>query len=75
MKSLKYFSISIDETNDIKDEPQVSFSLKGVTNELKMVHESLGLVSLEETTKGRELFVSLKNILEKYDLPWKNSLV
>ena len=36
-----------------------------------MIHESLGLVPLEETTKGRDLFVSLKNILEKYELPWK----
>ena len=75
LKSLKYFSIAIDETNDIKDVPQVSFFLKGITNEFKMIHESLGLVPLEETTKGRDLFVSLKNILEKYDLPWKNSLV
>ena len=71
LKSLKYFSIDIDETNDIKDVPQVSFFLKGITNEFKMIHESLGLVPLEETTKGRDLFVSLKNIIEKYDLSWK----
>ena len=64
LKSLKYFSIAIDETNDIKDVLQVSFFLKGITNEFKMIHESLGLVTLEETTKGRDLFVSLKNILE-----------
>ena len=50
LKSLKYFSISIDETNDIKDVPQVSFFLKGVKNEFKMIHESLFLVTLEETT-------------------------
>ena len=64
LKYLKYFSIAIDDTNDMKDLHQVSFSLKGITNEFKMIHESLGLVPLEETTKGRDLFVSLKNILK-----------
>ena len=72
LKYLKYFSIYIDKTNYIKDLHQVSFFLKGVTNEFKIIHESLGIVPLEETTKGRYLFVSLKNILEKYDLPCKN---
>ena len=61
LKSSLAFSIAIDKSTDIQDNPQLAIFVQYVPSDLTIKEELLGLVAIRETTRG----VDIKNPLTK----------
>ena len=61
LKSSLAFSIAIDESTDIQDNPQLAIFVWYVSSDLTIKEELLDLVAIRETTRG----VDIKNALDE----------
>ena len=61
LKSSLAFSIAIDESTDIQDNPQLAIFVRYVSSDLIIKEELLDLVAIRETTRG----VDIKNALDE----------
>lgn len=71
----KYFSLALDESCDITDNPQLSIFIRSVNSKFEVTEELLGLEVLETSTKGTDIFNKLKCcvetlLLKSDDLIW-----
>lgn len=60
----KYFSLALDESCDITDNPQLSIFIRSVNSKFEVTEELLGLEVLETSTKGTDIFNKLKYCVE-----------
>lgn len=70
MHSCKYFSLAVDESTDICDTAQLAVFIRSVSDDFQLIEELLGLESIHETTKGSDLFETLKLCVERNNIDW-----
>ena len=61
LKSSLVFSIALDESTDIQDNPQLAIFVRYVSFDLTIKEELSDLVAIRETTRG----VAIKNALDE----------
>ena len=55
LKTFIYFSLAFDETTDIVDTCQLAVFIRGIDSQMKVTEEFLDVVSLKNTTTGRDI--------------------
>ena len=55
LKSSLSFSIAIDESTDLKENPQLAIFVRYVSSDLTIIEELLDLVAIKETTRGVDI--------------------
>ena len=66
----KFFSLAMDESNDIYDTSQLTIFFRAVNENFDVIEELLGFESMHGTTKGADLFDALKSCVESNNLDW-----
>jgi len=60
----------MDESTDISDTAQVAVFVRAINDNFEVIDELLGLESMHATTKGIDLFETLKLCVEKKNIEW-----
>ena len=60
----------MDESTDISDTAQVAFFVRAINDNFEVIEEFLGLELMHATTKGIDLFETLKLCVEKNNIEW-----
>jgi len=58
----------IDESIDSTDTAQLAIFIRGIGAQYNITEEMASLVSLKDTTKSRDLYVAVKNTLNRFSL-------
>ena len=66
-----YFSIAIDESTDIQDNPQLAIFVRYVSSDLTIKKELLDLVAIRVTTRGVDIKNALDEALTRFYVPLK----
>ncbi|XP_068233533.1 general transcription factor II-I repeat domain-containing protein 2-like [Palaemon carinicauda] len=61
--SFHWFSIALDESNDIQDTAQVFIYIRGIDENFEITEELLSMESLKDTVTGKDLYNSVINSL------------
>ncbi|XP_068224467.1 general transcription factor II-I repeat domain-containing protein 2-like, partial [Palaemon carinicauda] len=61
--SFQWFSIALDESNDIQDTAQVLIYIRGIDENFEITEELLSMESLKDTVTGKDLYNSVINSL------------
>ena len=69
VKNSLAFSLALDESTDIQDNPQLAVFIRYVSSDVTVKEEMLDLVALKETTHGVDIKNALDRILTKADVP------
>ncbi|XP_026475435.1 general transcription factor II-I repeat domain-containing protein 2-like [Ctenocephalides felis] len=72
-KQFVYYSLSLDETTDINDTSQLAIFIRGVDNQLNINEELFDLVSLKDTTTGRDVKDAVLKCMEDRKLDLKKT--
>lgn len=70
IQNCKYFSLAIDESTDISDTAQLAVFIRSVSDDFEVIEELLELESIHETTKGSDLFETLKLCADRKNIDW-----
>ncbi|KAJ8884599.1 hypothetical protein PR048_016456 [Dryococelus australis] len=68
-ESFVAFSIAVDESTDVIGEVKVSVFIRTCDNDLNIIEELLGIVSLQNTTPSEDTFEEVYHLLEWFNLP------
>lgn len=71
-KDFAFYSIAVDESTDATDTAQVAIFIRGVDNSFSIVEELAGVVGLKGTTRGSDVYSTLKEVLSKCELTLNN---
>ena len=66
----EHFSISLDESTDIKDTAQLIIFIRGVTKDFHVTEQIIALASMNGKTIGADIFAELVKAMTKYKLLW-----
>ncbi|KAL4152891.1 hypothetical protein QTP88_000724 [Uroleucon formosanum] len=69
--TFEYFSIACDESTDIGGTAQLAVFFRACDMEFNIFEELLEIIPMFDTTTGENVFVSVFELLKKYDLPLK----
>lgn len=70
--SFQFYSIALDESNDIKDTAQLLIFVRGINNNYDMCEELAALCSLKGTTTAMDIFEKVEETIAALGLKWKN---
>ena len=70
VKSFNWFSLALDESTDIDDTAQLLIFVRGISDNFQITEELLSMESMKDTTTGDDLLDSVKNAMQKFELPW-----
>ena len=68
-KTFTYYSLALDETNDINDTAQLIIFIRGVDKNFCVIEDIAGLRS-KDTTTGNDIFKEFEFVMETLDLKW-----
>lgn len=68
----EYFSLALDESNDVCSTAQLLIFIRGIDKEFNVTEELAALKSLHGNTKGEDLFLQLIDVFNMYNLKWEN---
>ena len=68
----QYYSIALDESNDLCDTAQLAVFVRGVTPDFHIVEEFVRLVPMKGKTTGVDIFNAVKNVLVEFNLNLEN---
>lgn len=69
-QSFTYFSLAMDESTDVSDTAQLLIFVRGIDENFTVSEELLKMCSIEETTKGKDLFHHLEQAFVSCGLSW-----
>ena len=61
-----FFSLALDESEDMSEVAQLSIFIRGVDNNFNVFEELIGLESLQRRTRGLDLFDKIWSCLEQW---------
>lgn len=67
-----FYSIALDESTDVSDTAQLAIFIRGINNNFKITEELLSLYPMKGTTQGTDLFQSVMEVLNKFNLELTN---
>ncbi|KAG0711181.1 General transcription factor II-I repeat domain-containing protein 2 [Chionoecetes opilio] len=67
-QGVRYFSLALDESTDVKDTVQLAIFFRGVTDNLDVVEEFLQLVPLKGTTTGADVLCAVLKCVDEMGL-------
>jgi len=70
IQNCKYFSLAVDASTNISDTAQLAVFIRSVSDDFELIEELLGLESIHETTKGSDLFETLKLCADRNNIDW-----
>ncbi|XP_065667793.1 general transcription factor II-I repeat domain-containing protein 2-like [Hydra vulgaris] len=68
-KVVQAFSITFDESTDVKDVAQLSVFIRGCSFKYDITEELLELMPMHSTKTDDDIFLEIEKILDKYKLP------
>ncbi|XP_064107212.1 general transcription factor II-I repeat domain-containing protein 2-like [Macrobrachium nipponense] len=68
--SFQYFSLALDESNDILDTAQLLIFIRGVDKNFQVVEDLCALRSMKDTTTSENLFLEVHQAVNNLDLCW-----
>ena len=69
LKSSVAFSLALDESTDIQDNPQLAIFVRYISSDMTVKEELLNLVALRETTRGIDIKNALNEALASANVP------
>ncbi|KAL3980946.1 trypsin [Sarotherodon galilaeus] len=68
-KSFTFYSLALDESNDVKDTAQLLIFIRGINETFEITEEFLTMKSLKGQTRGEELFEWVSAAIKNMKLP------
>ncbi|KAG9278014.1 general transcription factor II-I repeat domain-containing protein 2-like [Astyanax mexicanus] len=69
-KRLCSFSLSLDESNDVRDTAQLLIFIRGTNDKFEVTEELAGLQSIKGTTTGEDIYRKVHQTVADLDLDW-----
>jgi len=69
-ESFTFYSLALDESNDVKDTAQLLIFIRGINDTFEITEEFLTMESLKGTTRGEDLYDRVSTVIENMKLPW-----
>ena len=69
-KQFLWYSLALDESNDMQDTAQLLVFIRGMDANFQMIKELHSVESLKDTTTGKELFYAVENCIARTGLKW-----
>ena len=69
-ESFKFYSLALDESNDIKDTAQLLIFIRGISDSFEITEEFLTMESMKGKTRGEDLYNQVSAVIERMKLPW-----
>ena len=69
MANATAFSLALDKSTDVTDNPQLVVYVRYVSSDVVVKEELLDLIALKETTRGVDIKKALDKILMKAEIP------
>nr|KAF6296031.1 hypothetical protein mMyoMyo1_009163 [Myotis myotis] len=66
----KFYSLALDESNDVKDTAQLLIFIRGISDNFEITEEFLAMEPLKGKTRGEDLYDRVSTVIEKMKLPW-----
>ncbi len=67
MHNCKYFSLALDESTDVMDASQLLIYTRAIDSSSEVHVELLKLVSLHDTTKGKDIFNAVESVVSEHE--------
>lgn len=67
-----FYSIAVDESTDMTDTAQLAIFIRGVDENFTIHEEFAALYAMKETTRGEDIVLSLKEVLQMFGLNFNN---
>lgn len=68
----KFYSLALDESNDVKDTAQLLIFIRGISDNFEITEEFLAMEPLKGKTRGEDVYDRVSTVIEKMKLPWSN---
>ncbi|KAM4021787.1 general transcription factor II-I repeat domain-containing protein 2A-like [Anomaloglossus baeobatrachus] len=69
-RKLSYFSLAIDESNDVRDSAQLLIFIHGMNDNFEVMEELGALQSIKGTTTGEDIYEKLSQTVKDLELDW-----
>ncbi|XP_069470077.1 general transcription factor II-I repeat domain-containing protein 2-like [Ambystoma mexicanum] len=69
-KKLSYFSLALDESNDVRDSAQLLIFIRGTNDNFEVTEELAVLQSIKGTTTGEDIYEKVCQTLNGLELDW-----
>ncbi|KAM8960711.1 general transcription factor II-I repeat domain-containing protein 2-like [Pelodytes ibericus] len=69
-KKLSYFSLALDESNDVRDSAQLLIFIRGTNDYFEVTEELAALQSIKATTTGEDIYEKVCQTVNDLELDW-----
>lgn len=69
-KKLSYFSLALDESNDVRDSAQLLIFIRGINDNFEVTEELAALQSIKGTTTGEDIYEKVSQTVNGLELDW-----
>ncbi|XP_069610761.1 general transcription factor II-I repeat domain-containing protein 2-like [Ranitomeya imitator] len=69
-RKLSYFSLALDESNDVRDSAQLLIFIRGTNDNFEVMEELAALQSIKGTTTGEDIYGKLSQTVKDLELDW-----
>ena len=70
-ESFKFYSLALDESNNIKDTAQLLIFIRGIKDRFEITEEFLTMESWKGKTWIQDLYDRVPAVIERMNLPWR----
>ncbi|XP_077137137.1 general transcription factor II-I repeat domain-containing protein 2-like [Ranitomeya variabilis] len=69
-RKLSYFSLPLDESNDVRDSAQLLIFIRGTNDNFEVMEELAAMQSIKGTTTGEDIYEKLSQTVKDLELDW-----